>query len=242
MNTPRTPDLEQSLKAVLRLRRAFRAAPDDLREDIGPALTQLEELIGQTISKRKAAELLGISHTALNRWVKNGEIASTPNDSGRDQIPVAQVVDLLDRIGRPDDRSGGLTTIVDVIRDQRRKAGETATKDILPPHVLSRPWHGHRRAELRSLGYHRVLASRLDEATIAEARRRLQHWIERDAIHPTWAARWKRVLDKSCEDIATTISSDSEDARELRQSSPFAGQLTAQEQKRLQQALQELER
>ena len=225
---------------MVKLRRAFYDAPDELRKDLGSGLSRLEEIVGPTISRRQAADILGVSHTALDRWVNKGEIASLPSSSGRSEIPVSHVVDLL---GRVDDRreQHGSSWLASLIHDQQREADRlTGTTDLLPRRSLRKPFHGHRRAELRSLAVHRLLAARLDKVTVAEADRRLRQWTESGAIHPHWASQWQRVLALPREKIAKTISSDSEAARELRQSSPFVGLLTEQERKRLHERLRDL--
>jgi hypothetical protein len=76
-------------------------------------------------------------------------------------------------------------------------------------------------------------AHRLDERLVREARKRLSRWRKSDAIHPHWADEWDRVLEMPVGKIAKLISSNSERARELRQSSPFAGVLTEQERRRV---------
>jgi hypothetical protein len=73
----------------------------------------------------------------------------------------------------------------------------------------------------------------LDEQVVRDARRRLERWRERGTIDPKWADEWELVLDMPLPKIATLISSDSKRARELRQSSPFAGVLTPQERRKL---------
>jgi len=79
----------------------------------------------------------------------------------------------------------------------------------------------------------------LNEQLIEEVRRRLERWIRDDRVDPRWATRWQSLLARSVEEIAKTISSDSKSARELRQTSPFAGVLTEQERRRLVGAVEE---
>jgi len=90
--------------------------------------------------------------------------------------------------------------------------------------------HGHRTAELRSLEYHRIVAERLDEPLLAEARARVEAWIaEGGPVHPAYARRWKAVLDRSTPEIASILLTDDEASRDLRQNTPFAGALSPSE-------------
>jgi hypothetical protein len=53
-----------------------------------------------------------------------------------------------------------------------------------------------------SLAYHRLVAERLDERLVAQARRRLERWRANGSIHPQWAAQWERTLSMSVSEIA----------------------------------------
>ncbi len=97
----------------------------------------------------------------------------------------------------------------------------------------------HRVAELQALAYHRLVAERLDERLVAQARRRLERSRANGSIHPQWAEQWERTLSMSVPEVAQAISSDSKKARALRQTSPFAGVLTEQERRRLVSAVEE---
>jgi hypothetical protein len=45
--------------------------PDN--EDLAAVRLSLERELGETVSRRLAAKLLGVSHTALDRWVEPGD-------------------------------------------------------------------------------------------------------------------------------------------------------------------------
>ena len=53
-----------------------------------------------------------------------------------------------------------------------------------------------------------------------------------------WAMEWGRILEMPIYRIAKTISSDTPRARELRQTSPFAGVLSEQERRELGRAVE----
>lgn len=121
-----------------------------------------------------------------------------------------------------------------MIRDRRETALSLDPELILPRRLLRDAGRrGHRRAALRGLAYHRAVALRLDAALVTDARRRLSRWRQEERIDPRWADAWDEVLSLPVERIAKLIGSDSERARDLRQSSPFAGALNEQERQRV---------
>jgi hypothetical protein len=74
---------------------------------------------------------------------------------------------------------------------------------------------------------------------VNDARRRVRRWREGCRLHPRWAERWEQVLALPVEEIRKAISADTVAARELRQTSPFAGALTKQERQRIVRAVEE---
>lgn len=89
----------------------------------------------------------------------------------------------------------------------------------------------HRLAEERSVAYHRVIAERLRDqpAILDSARRRIQDWLASGPAAPAAAPRWAAVLAGDTTSIAAFLVERSEQADELRQSSPFAGALDPRE-------------
>ena len=83
----------------------------------------------------------------------------------------------------------------------------------------------HRVAEERSLALHRAIATKLRERPelVAEAADRVDDWLERGLMAPTYAHAWRRILAGSIEDVCHAITEDSDDARALRQTTPFVG-------------------
>jgi hypothetical protein len=92
----------------------------------------------------------------------------------------------------------------------------------------------HRLAEERSLAYHRAVAARLacEPRILDRARVRLAAWATagRSAHH---ARRWQEILARPIDEITRFLAADSDEARELRQATPFAGALDARERWRL---------
>ncbi len=96
-----------------------------------------------------------------------------------------------------------------------------------------RPEDGHRRAERRSLAYHRVLAARLRRPMVDDALRLLWKWQDAGRIDERYAAQWEQVLRSPLADVRRIISEDGRRARDLRQNSPFAGMLSEPERRRI---------
>jgi hypothetical protein len=93
----------------------------------------------------------------------------------------------------------------------------------------------HRRTELRSIALHGAVVKRLREepALIEQARKRIERWTASGALAPRYARAWLRALDQPLEDLSARLVADDEDARAMRQCSPFAGALSARERWRI---------
>ncbi len=89
----------------------------------------------------------------------------------------------------------------------------------------------HRLGEERSIAYHSVIAERLRDQPeiLANARQRVQSWLEASPEPPFYARKWAEILAGDDTSIAAFLKSRSELAYELRSSSPFAGALKPQE-------------
>ena len=76
---------------------------------------------------------------------------------------------------------------------------------------------------------HRLIASRLlsDPSSIQRARARLERWSLANHMHPHWFAAWSDALDLPVSRLADLLSDPAN--TELRQTSPFAGELDARE-------------
>ncbi|MCC6223203.1 MAG: hypothetical protein IT201_06885 [Thermoleophilia bacterium] len=96
--------------------------------------------------------------------------------------------------------------------------------------------HGHRLAELRSLEYHRLIGERLerDPEALRRARERVARWLtENGPVDRGRALRWQELLHRPLPELVRALNRDDDDARDLRQNSPFAGILTSQERWRV---------
>lgn len=227
--------IDEAIKNILRLRRAEERASAHEREEIAEAREFLERVVGSTVRPAHAARLLGISKPALSRWLHRGEIATVLTPQGRREIPLRELVDLLDEVERAR-RAGWGRPLAHVLRERNSRAHETVDIDrLLPP----RRQRTHRTAELQSLAYHRLVAERLNKDIVEQARRRLARWQEAGRIDPRWAHEWEQLLARSVPNIARAIGADTPRARALRQTSPLVGVLTEQERRLLGRAVEE---
>ncbi len=79
----------------------------------------------------------------------------------------------------------------------------------------------HREAEARGLALHAEVARRVrsEPELVAQARRRLEGWVERGALARPWAQAWADVLAKPVDEIIAVLTDPGEWACSLRQSS-----------------------
>lgn len=229
------PDIREAVESILRLRRVAQDVDPGMRAEIMPVVELLEDVAGQTVRPADAARLLGISQPALKRWLDSGEISAVTTPRGRREIPLSELLDLLEEVDQARDKVGGRPLAL-VIRERTRRAEKSVDLDRLIPRQRRRT---HRTAELQGLAYHRLIAERLDDNAVDQARRRLLRWRRAGRIHPNWSDEWERILAKPLPEIKRAISADTTRARELRQTSPFAGMLTEQERRRLVKAVEE---
>jgi hypothetical protein len=93
---------------------------------------------------------------------------------------------------------------------------------------------GHRTAELRSIAFHRLVAEQLDDEQIQRARKRVGGWLATDGpVDHRWARRWEELLDLPIGEFKERLIEDSEQMRDLRQSTPFAGVVNDEERKKI---------
>jgi hypothetical protein len=83
----------------------------------------------------------------------------------------------------------------------------------------------HELAEERSLAIHGLVAERLraDPYLVVTARERVEQWLRDGSVHRTYAEKWRLLLTGPPERLFEVLMHRGEEARALRQSSPFAG-------------------
>jgi hypothetical protein len=235
---------ERLVEDLVILRRAEQTSPAS--NEIAAVRADLEEMAGPTVTRAMAARLLGVSQTALERWIATEDIPVLLTPSGRSEAPLHAVLELIEavrehRAAHPADRQ----PLGAVLRARRADAERLNTSKLLSPtdRQLGRSSaseNGHRAAERRGLAYHRAIARRLDEQIVRDARSRLARWRSQGRIDPHYARAWEEILAKTPAQIARTIAADTPRMRELRQSSPFAGTLSEPERRRVLAAVHEM--
>jgi len=109
-------------------------------------------------------------------------------------------------------------------------AMEITHPDPLAPGMYS----DHQRTDARNLALHCLIARKLlvIPELVDEARDTLKRWRRSPDVGLN-VDKWQRILEKSKEEIACFLASMSDDARRLRQSSPFRGFVTPEERSRI---------
>jgi hypothetical protein len=212
---------------ILRLRHAARDVPRT--EELSVVRASLERQLGPTVSRRLAARLLGVSHTALERWITAGDVPVVYSTSGRREVPVAALLELRDAVDAQRAGERSRYVLAPMIARQR----EAADRLDLPEFKKVDGRGGHDRARARSLAYHRALATQLRKEMVDEARHVLSRWRQDRRIDPRYADRWESLLDRPLPELRQALVDESQDGDDLRQNSPFAGLLSEPERLRI---------
>lgn len=219
---------------IVRLRRAERlpeAAPL-----VAPVRRDLESRLGPTLSRSRASRVLGVSQTALDRWVAAGQIPIVITPTGRREVPRQFVVELSDAVRALKDRGQHRHVLAAALAERREvaeRASRVGSSGGRSRDPASRIPRGHRTAERRGLAYHRAIAERLDQPLVDDAQAQLERLESAGHLHPRYAQRWREILALPIDRIAAAITADDQEAVDLRQSSPFAGMLNEQERRRV---------
>jgi transcriptional regulator with XRE-family HTH domain len=116
---------------------------------------------------------------------------------------------------------------LNTVRRLARSVGLEATVEYHPPMT---------REERRSLALHRAIGRRLLDdpaAVLARARRNVLHMKAQGAGGAQLLREWQVLLDRPLPALVRTLTDPDPWARELRQVTPFAGILAAQERARI---------
>lgn len=215
--------------SIVRLRRAERVG--EVARDVAPVRRDLESQLGSTLSRSRAARILGVSQTALDRWVTAGQIPVVLTPHGRGEVPRQFVIELREAIDELLRRGAHRHVLAAALAERRNAAQVLGGNKIVAGR--RRPALGHGTAERRSRAYHSVVAERLDERMLEDALANVEQLLAGGHIRAAYAERWRRLLARPVAEVARAISVDSPDARDLRQNSPFAGVLNEQERRRI---------
>lgn len=85
----------------------------------------------------------------------------------------------------------------------------------------------HSVAEDASLALHGAVAERIraDPSLVGRARRRVEDWLRDGTVASLYAEAWREILARPADEVARFLEDPGERARQLRQTSPFAGVL-----------------
>lgn len=216
---------------IVGLRRAERIPA--AAADVSPVRRELEARLGATLSRSRAAQILGVSQTALDRWVAVGQIPIVVTPTGRREVPRQFVIELREAIGELRGRGRGRHPLAAALSARRDAAERTVGRPPSPGSGRAAAADGHRTSERRGLALHRVIAERLDEGMVEEARERVERLRAEGHLHSRYAERWRQLLSRPVAEIAAAIAADDQEGRDLRQNSPFAGVLNEQERRRI---------
>lgn len=217
---------EKLLQNIVLLRQAERQAAS---AEVAAVREDLEAQLGGAVPRSQAAKLLGVSHTALNKWIRTGDVPVVITRSGRREVPIPALLDLAEQVSAA--RRNGrrkLHTLEPVMVEARRRA-----ERMRPRGKGNDAEDPHRGAERRALAYHRALAPRLRRPTVDAAQRKLRRWEREGAIDPRYARAWDAVLASPMAEIRRAITADDQRGRDLRQNSPFAGLLSEPERRKI---------
>jgi DNA-binding transcriptional MerR regulator len=214
---------------IVRLRRAERV--EKVAPDVAPVRRDLESRLGATLSRSRAARILGVSQTALDRWVAAGQIPVVLTPHGRREVPSRFVVELREAIDALLKKGVHRHVLAAALAERRDAAKELGGERIASGRRGS--VRGHGTAERRSCVYHSVVADRLSERMLEDARENVERLVAGGHIREGYAERWRSLLARPVAEVASAISANSQDARDLRQNSPFAGVLNEQERRRI---------
>jgi len=219
------------IDGIVRLRRAERI-PAAARE-VAPVRRDLEARLGPALSRSRAAHVLGISQTALDRWVSARQIPIVLTPNGRREVPRQFVIELRESIDDLIGEGQHRQLLAKALKRRRQAAAKIGSTDVSPDKGSRGPSEVHRTAERRALAYHSLIAERLDERMVEEAKERVDRLAADGHLHPRYAERWRVLLGHPLVDISRALVADTEEGRDLRQSSPFAGVLNEQERRRI---------
>lgn len=214
---------------IVRLRRVERTVDAVARREVAHVRRNLEMLVGPMVGRARAARLLGVTQTALDRWIARGDVGTVLAANGSRGLALGELVDLIERVN--DRRLTDRRPLSAAVHERRKHAASTIDITHLLPELTDDSPRGHRLAELRSLALHRLVGERLDESRLEDAQARVSAWRERGNVHPAYVAAWEQILTLPIAELAARIGADTEEMRTLRQSSPFAGALTEPERR-----------
>jgi hypothetical protein len=185
----------------------------------------LEEILGGVAKPAFAARVLGVSRPALRRWIEKKDVPTVVGPDGRPAIPLPLLVELSEAVEKG--RAAGRKHVLEAAILEARERADRLPRNLAEPREES----SFEGADLRSLAYHRAVARRLDRQTADDSLALVRRWRGTGSIDPRYADAWERILQGPVRDIKKVLEAEGEEARDLRQNSPFPGLLSEQERR-----------
>ena len=221
---------DTALHALVSVERLLRRADPDAVPDLLELRAALESTAGRTVTRGRAARLLALTQTSVDRWIVDGAIPTVTDVDGRTMVPTRELIRL--RVEMDEERRRGMQRPLGVVVRQRREAASVLPiAELLP--VASEADRGHRQAEIADLVVHRLIERGLTPLQIAIARWQLEQAHDSARLHPSWYAAWLSVFDAGDDRVREVLIEDSPAAASLRQTSPSKGQLGHEDRRRL---------
>jgi len=110
----------RNARHVVALRRTARR-DSALRAELAPVIADLREDLDETMNKRQAAQVIGISVPTLDKWVDRRIVPVRKAPSGRPRIPRDTALDLAERISDLRDRGQERNLIAGVVDMLQRR-------------------------------------------------------------------------------------------------------------------------
>jgi hypothetical protein len=226
--------LEQKRKTLDRIARLREAEERVGDPAVSEVREELETELGGTVSRNFAADFVGVSHTALNRWINSGDVPVVPTVTGRREVPIPVVCDLRRR-ARLEKESGQrrLHALEPVMVEARQRAERLELDPALRAELEAEPVDRHRLADLRGLAYHQALAPHLTPAAVERIRVKVDRWEREGRLDHRHAGAWRALLDRPLKEVRRAISVDDERGHDLRQNSPLAGLISEPERRKI---------
>lgn len=183
-----------------------------------------------------AQRRLGISDPTIRAWVDRGILSHAGKSPRRVTLEsVARAEEIATELrlnGQARDLGAALERYLQWQRMRREPEFERGLELI--SHMRDSAPRGHRTAELRSLAFHRQVAQALDPQAVSKAQARVNKWLRDNGPVPRmWAKQWRTLLERPQAQIKQALTTDSDQMRELRQNTPFAGALSEADRMRL---------
>jgi hypothetical protein len=220
---------KKALENIARLRRVEQRMQDP---DVAVVREDLEAEFGGTVSRNLAAEVLGVSHTALNNWIGTGDVPVVITPQGRKEVPIPALLSIRERVEAERLSGGRRSHALETVMSEDRRKAERLRPDLVPAEELASA-DGHRIADLRGLAYHRAIAPQLRRPMIEEALRRVARWENDGRMDPQHADAWRELSRRPMKEIRKLLEADDSRGRDLRQNSPLGGLMSEAERRRI---------